>query len=105
MLVKTAARPTTECNAATIWGSSMAVMRLPMTVPIVPPMADTAANWISTSGENPTAASDAKMPEPTPKIPRIFPWRAVACEASPDIEPTKCWCLVYAGVVVKDITY
>lgn len=33
MLVSTAARPTTECKAATVWGSSVGVMRLPIRAP------------------------------------------------------------------------
>lgn len=33
ILVSTAASPTTECNAATIWGSSMAVIRRPIESP------------------------------------------------------------------------
>ena len=27
------------------------------------------------------------MPELTPRIPRMLPWRAVACDARPDMEP------------------
>jgi hypothetical protein len=80
MLVSTAARPTTECNAATICGSSVAVMRRPMIAPTVPPIAATPANCASTSGGKPTAARDARIPEPTPRIPSALPWRAVACE-------------------------
>ena len=63
ILVKTAARPTTEWSAATICGSSIAVMRRPMTVPMPPPIAATAANWMSVSGEKPTAAKEARIPE------------------------------------------
>jgi hypothetical protein len=73
MLVSTAARPTTECNAATICGSSVAVMRRPMIAPTVPPIAATPANCASTSGGKPTAAREARMPEPTPRIPSALP--------------------------------
>ena len=86
MLVSTAARPTTECNAATICGSSVAVMRRPMIAPTVPPIAATPANCASTSRGKPTAAREARMPEPTPRIPSALPWRAVACEAKPESE-------------------
>ncbi len=44
MLVKTAARPTTECRAATVWGKLVAVMRRPMTRPARAPIPATAAN-------------------------------------------------------------
>lgn len=73
MDVKTAARPTTECRAATIWGSSVAVIRRPRMVPMVPPIAATPANCASTAGGKPTAARDARIPEPTPNIPKAFP--------------------------------
>ena len=73
MLVSTAARPTTECNAATIWGSSVAVMRRPMIAPTVPPIAATPANCASTSTGKPTAARDARIPDPTPRIPSALP--------------------------------
>jgi hypothetical protein len=58
----------------------------------IPTRAPTAAmppNCAITSGENPAAASDARIPEDTPRIPRRFPVRAVACEARPEIEPAK----------------
>jgi len=86
MLVRTAARPTTEWRAATIWGSSVAVIRLPIIEPMVPPTADTAVNWASTAGGNPTAAKEDRMPEPTPRTPRTLPWRAVTCDPKPDRE-------------------
>lgn len=44
ILVRTAARPTTECSAATICGKSVAVILLPNTVPIKPPMPASPAN-------------------------------------------------------------
>ena len=91
ILVRTAARPTTECNAATICGSSVAVMRRPMIAPTVPPILATAANCASISGGKPTAAREARMPEPTPRIPSVLPCRAVVCDARPDNEAgSKC---------------
>jgi hypothetical protein len=33
ILVKTAARPTTECKAATVWGKSVGVILRPITIP------------------------------------------------------------------------
>ncbi len=63
-------------------------MRRPMIVPTVPPIVATAANCASTSGEKPTAAREARIPEPTPRIPSVLPWRAVACEDRPDNEPS-----------------
>lgn len=87
MLVRTAARPTTECSAATICGSSVAVIRRPSIVPMVAPIADTLANWTSTAGGKPTAASEDRMPEPTPRIPNMFPCLAVACEPRPESDP------------------
>lgn len=87
MLVKTAARPTTECRAATVWGRSVGVMRLPMIKPARVPSVARAPNWVSTSGENPAANKLARTPEPTPRIPSIFPILAVAWEARPEIEP------------------
>lgn len=87
MLVSTAARPTTECSAATICGSSVAVMRRPSSAPMREPMPATPANWVRTSGENPTARRDARMPEETPNMPRMLPCLAVCCEARPESEP------------------
>jgi hypothetical protein len=78
ILVKTAASPTTECNAATICGSSVAVTRLPIIEPTVPPMAATPANWARTAGGKPTAANEDKIPELTPRIPKALPCLAVA---------------------------
>jgi hypothetical protein len=50
-------------------------------------MAATPPNWTKTSGEKPTAAKEARIPELTPNMPRIFPCRAVAWDASPDNDP------------------
>ena len=108
-LVMTAARPTTECNAATVCGNSVAVIRRPMMpprrkecnelvyqmsspvrgrfLPIALPAPATAANCNKTSMGKPTAARDARIPELTPRIPSKLPRRAVAWEARPEIEP------------------
>ena len=56
-------------------------------LPRILPMPARLANCISTSGEKPTAARDASIPEPTPKIPRKLPRRAVNWEARPESEP------------------
>lgn len=73
MLVRTAERPTMECSRATVCGSSVAVTRRPITVPIMAPMEATPANCAITSGANPTAPRDASTPELTPRIPRALP--------------------------------
>jgi hypothetical protein len=54
---------------------------------MIAPIPATPANCVRTAGANPTAAKEARMPELTPNIPRIFPCRAVACEARPESEP------------------
>ena len=87
MLVNTAAKPTTECSAATIWGSSVGVILRPRSAPMREPAPATPANCMRTSGEKPTARRDARMPDETPRIPRMLPCRAVCCEASPEMEP------------------
>lgn len=58
-----------------------------MIAPTVPPIAATAINWARTSGGNPTAAREARIPELTPKMPSTLPWRAVVCDANPEREP------------------
>jgi hypothetical protein len=91
MLVKTAARPTTECSAATICGSSVAVILLPISVPMPPPKAARPANCTNTSAGKPTAAREASIPDPTPSMPRTLPCRAVACEPKPEREAKQGW--------------
>jgi hypothetical protein len=41
--------------------------------PIVPPIADTAANCTKTAGGKPTAAKEESIPELTPRIPSMLP--------------------------------
>lgn len=78
ILVKTAARPTTEWSAATVWGRSVGVMRFPITNPRILPIVARAPTWVRTSGVNPTARSEASTPELTPRIPSKLPILAVA---------------------------
>lgn len=87
MLVKTAESPTIEWSKATVWGSSVAVTRLPTREPTSPPMAATPANWTMTSGGNPTATREVRTPDPTPRIPSALPCRAVVCDPRPEREP------------------
>lgn len=75
--------PNVSTNALEHLPSSLLLYNLPK----IPPIPATPANCISTAGGKPTAASDARIPELTPNIPRIFPCRAVAWEANPDKEP------------------
>lgn len=73
----------------TICGNSVGVILFPINPPINPPMAATPANWVSTSGENPTAPSDARIPELTPNIPNALPCLAVAWDPSAEREPSE----------------
>ena len=85
--MNTAARPTSECIAATSWGISVMPTRVAMTTPAAPPM--TTIRITSQSPVTPGARSVARNASAMPVIPYQTARLALSCPERPPSDRMK----------------